>query len=337
MLLIIGEGGTIPIRNESSWPSTNKNMPVAAGLAPAAVVIIAGFAALQSEPLAGAARRNLASQPLAVVVARDRGARAGHDRGHLACSTLNRSANPNVRARPGRAVCGAASSWAAAGRLHLRRSPAPASAGTSTRSAATPRPRAAPASTWPASRILVFVICSTMAAIAASLLASRLATRSTPSAGGGNTLLYAVGAAVIGGTSLFGGKGRVRDAVIGGLVDRDHRQRPGPAGRRGRTELHHHRQRCCCSRRASTRWPGAGRPRPATDEDRATAGPYTRSAPRRCAVAVRRTTGALCGNGLLGERPAAEPLPREGDRPRLSSGRSGGNPRTARDAHARSR
>ena len=33
-----------------------------------------------------------------------------------------------------------------------------------------------------------------------------------------DVLLYAVGAAVIGGTSLFGGKGLIRDAVIGGLV-----------------------------------------------------------------------------------------------------------------------
>ena len=31
-------------------------------------------------------------------------------------------------------------------------------------------------------------------------------------------MLLAVGAAVIGGTSLFGGKGRILDAVIGGLV-----------------------------------------------------------------------------------------------------------------------
>ena len=31
-------------------------------------------------------------------------------------------------------------------------------------------------------------------------------------------LLYAVGAAVIGGTSLFGGKGRVLNAVLGGAV-----------------------------------------------------------------------------------------------------------------------
>jgi D-xylose transport system permease protein len=33
-----------------------------------------------------------------------------------------------------------------------------------------------------------------------------------------NTLLFAVGAAVIGGTSLFGGRGKVAHAVIGGLV-----------------------------------------------------------------------------------------------------------------------
>ena len=40
----------------------------------------------------------------------------------------------------------------------------------------------------------------------------------SPTTGGSLTLLYAVGAAVIGGTSLFGGKGRIVDAVIGGLV-----------------------------------------------------------------------------------------------------------------------
>jgi D-xylose transport system permease protein len=37
-------------------------------------------------------------------------------------------------------------------------------------------------------------------------------------AGAGNTLLLAVGAAVIGGTSRFGGHGRIIDAVLGGLV-----------------------------------------------------------------------------------------------------------------------
>jgi D-xylose transport system permease protein len=40
----------------------------------------------------------------------------------------------------------------------------------------------------------------------------------SPTTGGAQTLLFAVGAAVIGGTSLFGGRGRIIDAVIGGLV-----------------------------------------------------------------------------------------------------------------------
>lgn len=66
-------------------------------------------------------------------------------------------------------------------------------------------------------RLLCFVLCSTIAAIAGVLLASRV-NSVTPSTGGGETLLYAVGAAVIGGTSLFGGKGRPVDAIIGGLV-----------------------------------------------------------------------------------------------------------------------
>jgi D-xylose transport system permease protein len=60
-------------------------------------------------------------------------------------------------------------------------------------------------------------MCSTLAAVAGILLASRDNSVS-PTTGGSQTLLYAVGAAVIGGTSLFGGKGRVVDAIIGGLV-----------------------------------------------------------------------------------------------------------------------
>ena len=66
-------------------------------------------------------------------------------------------------------------------------------------------------------RISVFVISSFMAAIGGVLIASN--THSVDAnTGGGNTLLLAVGAAVIGGTSLFGGRGRPADAIIGGLV-----------------------------------------------------------------------------------------------------------------------
>jgi D-xylose transport system permease protein len=66
-------------------------------------------------------------------------------------------------------------------------------------------------------RISVFVIGSTMAAVGGIMAASRAASVD-PNTGGSNVLLYAVGAAVIGGTSLFGGKGRVLDAVLGGAV-----------------------------------------------------------------------------------------------------------------------
>jgi D-xylose transport system permease protein len=66
-------------------------------------------------------------------------------------------------------------------------------------------------------RISAFVISSSMAAVGGVIAASR-ANSVDPNTGGSNVLLYAVGAAVIGGTSLFGGKGRVLDAILGGAV-----------------------------------------------------------------------------------------------------------------------
>jgi D-xylose transport system permease protein len=66
-------------------------------------------------------------------------------------------------------------------------------------------------------RISAFMICSTMAAVGGIIAASR-ANSVDANTGGSNVLLYAVGAAVIGGTSLFGGKGRILDAVLGGAV-----------------------------------------------------------------------------------------------------------------------
>lgn len=69
----------------------------------------------------------------------------------------------------------------------------------------------------PKIRMSVFVICSSVAALGAIVYSSKVGSVD-PNAGGGNTLLYSVGAAVIGGTSLFGGRGRVSNAVIGGAV-----------------------------------------------------------------------------------------------------------------------
>ncbi len=65
--------------------------------------------------------------------------------------------------------------------------------------------------------ITCFVISSAMAVLSGIIEGSRIGSV-TASSGTGNQLLFAVAAAVIGGTSLFGGRGKARDAIIGGLV-----------------------------------------------------------------------------------------------------------------------
>lgn len=66
-------------------------------------------------------------------------------------------------------------------------------------------------------RIAVFVLCSTMAAAGGILAGSRLLAVNQ-SSGGGDVLLNAIAAAVIGGTSLFGGRGSTWSALLGALV-----------------------------------------------------------------------------------------------------------------------
>ena len=66
-------------------------------------------------------------------------------------------------------------------------------------------------------RTLCFTLASFTAGIAGIVYASRLRSVST-SIDGGTLVLYAVAAAVIGGTSLFGGRGKPGQAVLGGLV-----------------------------------------------------------------------------------------------------------------------
>ncbi|HEX7300240.1 MAG TPA: sugar ABC transporter permease [Solirubrobacteraceae bacterium] len=66
-------------------------------------------------------------------------------------------------------------------------------------------------------KIACFAICSMMAALGGIVLASRLRSVDT-GAGGGSILLYSIAAAVIGGTSLFGGRGHIKSAVLGALV-----------------------------------------------------------------------------------------------------------------------
>jgi len=66
-------------------------------------------------------------------------------------------------------------------------------------------------------KILVFSISGAMAAMGGIIFASRLNSVDL-TAGGSTILLDAISAAVIGGVSLFGGRGRVSGALFGGLI-----------------------------------------------------------------------------------------------------------------------
>jgi D-xylose transport system permease protein len=66
-------------------------------------------------------------------------------------------------------------------------------------------------------RILIFILTSTLAACGGILAGSRLLAVNQ-SSGSGDVLLNAIAAAVIGGTSLFGGRGSTWSALLGALV-----------------------------------------------------------------------------------------------------------------------
>jgi D-xylose transport system permease protein len=66
-------------------------------------------------------------------------------------------------------------------------------------------------------RVTAFALCTAFGAMGGILLASSQSSASLD-LGSGNVLLFSVAAAVIGGTSLFGGRGKPRDAILGALV-----------------------------------------------------------------------------------------------------------------------
>ncbi|HEY8480126.1 MAG TPA: ABC transporter permease [Spirillospora sp.] len=211
-LWLIGEGGTVPVRDEVIVALANKNMPVWLGWV-LSIVCVAGYTATQLLRYRRQQARNLHAKPFQLVVAQcvavgvvilgatyvlsiDRAPSpvvtlAGIPWGVLLVATLL-------------IVCTFVLSRTSFGR-HIYAVGGNAEAA---RRAGINVTRI---------RISVFMICSALAAISGIVAASRLSSVAT-NAGAGNTLLYAVGAAVIGGTSLFGGRGKARDAIFGGLV-----------------------------------------------------------------------------------------------------------------------
>jgi ABC-type xylose transport system permease subunit len=211
-LKLIGQGGTIPVRDPVINGISNKTLPLALGWALAVLVVLL-YAALQVNRWRRQRAKNLAHEPLLIVVARivliavvalgvtavlsiDRALSAAVDLAGIPYAiplvlvlllVLTFLLGRTGYGRHVYAVGGNAEAARRAG-INVTRI-----------------------------RVSVFVIVGTMAALSGIAAASRLGSV-TPGSGAGNTLLYAVGAAVIGGTSLFGGRGRVRDAVLGGLV-----------------------------------------------------------------------------------------------------------------------
>jgi len=213
MLLIIGEGGTIPIRSDAVLAVMNKNMPVLLGWL-FALIVVGGFAgatflAIQRRKKAGLPYESMSVwgakvAALAVLVflavfflnqERQRATALITIQGVpwvvplVAALTVGLSFTL-TRTGFGRHIYAVGGNAEAARRAGI---------------------------SVPNVKTACFIIGSVMAAIAGILLASRDNSVS-PTTGGAQTLLYAVGAAVIGGTSLFGGRGRVYDAVTGGLV-----------------------------------------------------------------------------------------------------------------------
>ena len=130
-----------------------------------------------------------------------------------------------------------------AGRRDRVRDRAPrerASDATCSRSAATKKRRASPASTCAWTKTLVYVISGGCAALAGMLLMARFSSGS-PQTGVGSEL-QSIAAVVVGGTSLMGGRGSVVATFFGALLDRRTQQRDEPVEHR----IVHagHRARC---------------------------------------------------------------------------------------------
>jgi D-xylose transport system permease protein len=203
LLLIIGEGGTVVIQNQTVFDLANYNLTDTAGWI-LGVIIAGGFAALR---IVAYLRRWRAGLPIGsptlfvlktafVVVAvlavvavcnRDRGVPLA---GVILIALVVVFTFVAERTVFGRHVYAVGGNTEAARRAGI---------------------------SIDRIKLIVFAIASGLAGLGGVILASRLSSVD-PNAGGSDLLLNVIAAAVIGGTSLFGGRGRVIDALLGALV-----------------------------------------------------------------------------------------------------------------------
>jgi D-xylose transport system permease protein len=212
VLLIAKEGGTIPINNTLIIAIVNKNLSPLLGWVLWAIVV-AGYLGMALTTARGRARSGLASEPIgsvaikAAIIAVGWGIATYLLNDNRSFSTIRKLegvpiAVPVVlgtvfilhmmlsRTTWGRHV------YAVGGNAEAAR-------------------RAGINVVWV--KMSCFIMTGVVACLAGMALGSQLNSVS-PQTGGNDTLLRAVGAAAIGGVSLFGGRGKLLYPVVGGLV-----------------------------------------------------------------------------------------------------------------------
>ncbi|MFE9649174.1 sugar ABC transporter permease [Streptomyces sp. NPDC006365] len=213
VLMLLKEGTNISIRDQTILAVANNNLSPALGWVLLAVSVGA-YAAIQLRQNRNRRRRGLATAPLTLLAVRIGGLAV---LGAIAVHLLNQERSRNVIVDSLKGVpivVPVIAILLVAGTFLLQRT----SFGLHIYAVGGNAEAARRAGINVAAiRISAFVICSSLAAVGGIIAASR-GNSVDPNTGGSNVLLLAVGAAVIGGTSLFGGRGRVVDAVLGGMV-----------------------------------------------------------------------------------------------------------------------
>jgi D-xylose transport system permease protein len=213
LLLETGAGGTIAYRNDAILAIMNKNMPVWLGWL-LAVLVVAAFAGLGLWRQVGRTRAGLPAASIQVWAVKS-AAFAVVLLAATAYLSKERSRNVFLASLKGVPIVVPIVGALLVGLTFLLTRTAWGRHVYAVGGNAEAARRAGINVAWV--RISCFMMCSTLATVGGVLLASR--TNSVnPTTGGSDTLLYAVGAAVIGGTSLFGGKGRPLDGLLGASV-----------------------------------------------------------------------------------------------------------------------
>jgi D-xylose transport system permease protein len=203
VLILIGGNGTVIIQDKVVIGIANYFLPPMWGWM-VAIVVVGGFAATQIQQIHSRQRRGISTIPMPIILAQIGGLAilagivvfvANQDRGIPFVGVLLLIMFVGLTFIADRTIFGRYV-YAVGGNTEAAQ-------------------RAGIAVDW--IRIRVFMFSSFMAGCGGIVLASRLRSVDT-AAGGGNLLLNSIAAAVIGGTSLFGGSGRVSSAVLGALV-----------------------------------------------------------------------------------------------------------------------